>query len=236
MTGSAIRTQSLSKTVMSGDAPLTILDSVSFDVEAGATVAIVGASGSGKTTLLGLLAGLDRPTSGDVWLGDTALGELSEDARAALRQRCLGFVFQTFQLLPALTALENVMLPLELAGASDASERAREWLDRVGLGPRLPHYPKQLSGGEQQRVAIARAFASDPTVLMADEPTGNLDVTTGSEIADLMFRLNDERGTTLLLVTHDVTLASRCARRLSLAGGRLVGDERAPAQLATVNA
>jgi putative ABC transport system ATP-binding protein len=234
MTGSAIRTQSLSKTVMSGDEPLTILDDVSFDVEAGATVAIIGASGSGKTTLLGLLAGLDRPTRGDVWLGDTALGALSEDARAALRQRCLGFVFQTFQLLPALTALENVMLPLELAGEADATDRAREWLDRVGLGARLPHYPKQLSGGEQQRVAIARAFASEPSVLMADEPTGNLDVATGAEVADLMFRLNGERGTTLLLVTHDATLASRCARRLSLAGGRLVSDDRVPAKPATV--
>jgi len=236
MTGSAIRTHALSKTVMSGDAPLTILDNVTFDVEAGATVAIVGASGSGKTTLLGLLAGLDRPSSGDVWLGDTALDGLSEDARAALRQRCLGFVFQTFQLLPALTALENVMLPLELAGAADASDRAREWLGRVGLGSRLPHYPKQLSGGEQQRVAIARAFASEPEVLMADEPTGNLDGATGVEVADLMFRLNAERGTTLLLVTHDVSLASRCGRRLSLAGGRLVSDDRTPARPAKVPA
>ena len=227
MPASVIRAHALSKQVQSGDAPLTILDDVSFEVEAGATVAVVGASGSGKTTLLGLLAGLDRPTSGEVWLGDTALNVLSEDARAALRQRWLGFVFQSFQLLPALTALENVMLPLELAGANDAAARAKDWLARVGLAARLAHYPKQLSGGEQQRVAIARAFSGEPQVLMADEPTGNLDAATGNEVAELMFRLNRERGTTLLLVTHDVNLASRCARRLALAAGRLVGDERA---------
>jgi putative ABC transport system ATP-binding protein len=225
MTEPVIRAQDLSKIVQSGDAPLTILDGVSFEVGAGATVAIVGASGSGKTTLLGLLAGLDRPTAGEVWLGDTALNGLSEDARAALRRRWLGFVFQSFQLLPALTALENVMLPLELAGAGDAAGRAREWLARVGLSARLSHYPKQLSGGEQQRVAIARAFCGEPQVLMADEPTGNLDGATGAEVADVMFRLNRERGTTLLLVTHDAELASRCARRLSLAGGKLIGDD-----------
>jgi putative ABC transport system ATP-binding protein len=222
-----IRASKLSKEVRSGDAPLKILDDVSFEVASGATVAIVGASGSGKTTLLGLLAGLDRPTTGEVWLGDTALNGLSEDARAALRQRWLGFVFQSFQLLPALTALENVMLPLELAGAADAGARAREWLSRVGLSERLTHYPKQLSGGEQQRVAIARAFSGEPKVLMADEPTGNLDEATGSEVAELMFHLNRERGTTLLLVTHDVALASRCGRRLALAGGRLVSDQTA---------
>jgi putative ABC transport system ATP-binding protein len=229
MSDTVIRARNLTKEVQSGDAPLTILDDVCFDVAAGATVAIVGASGSGKTTLLGLLAGLDRPTTGEVWLGDTALNPLSEDARAALRQTWLGFVFQSFQLLPALTALENVMLPLELAGASDAAPRAREWLARVGLAARLPHYPRQLSGGEQQRVAIARAFSNEPKVLMADEPTGNLDGATGAEVAELMFRLNRERGTTLLLVTHDAALASRCNRRLSLAGGRLVGDEMAQA-------
>jgi putative ABC transport system ATP-binding protein len=218
----------LTKVVTSGDAPLTILDRVSFDIEPGASVAIVGASGSGKTTLLGLLAGLDRPTEGDVRVDGTALSALDEDARAALRQRLLGFVFQSFQLLPALTALENVMLPLELAGAPDAVARARTWLDRVGLAKRTTHYPKQLSGGEQQRVAIARAFAGEPKLLMADEPTGNLDAATGVEVADLMFRLNREHGTTLVLVTHDATLAARCARRLSLASGRLVGDERLP--------
>lgn len=228
MPATVIRAHGLTKQVRSGDAPLTILDDVSFEIAAGATVAIVGASGSGKTTLLGLLAGLDRPTAGEVWLGETALNGLSEDARAALRQRWLGFVFQSFQLLPALTALENVMLPLELSGASDAAPRAREWLSRVGLAARLTHYPKQLSGGEQQRVAIARAFSGEPEVLMADEPTGNLDAATGAEVAELMFRLNRERGATLVLVTHDVALASRCNRRLSLAGGRLVGDEATP--------
>ena len=227
MSNTVIRARGLSKQVQSGDAPLLILDDVSFDIAAGATVAIVGASGSGKTTLLGLLAGLDRPTSGEVWLGETGLNELSEDARAALRQRWLGFVFQSFQLLPALTALENVMLPLELAGAADALARARDWLARVGLAARVTHYPRQLSGGEQQRVALARAFSGEPKILMADEPTGNLDGTTGGEVADLMFSLNQERGTTLLLVTHDVELASRCSRRLSLSSGKLVGDEMA---------
>jgi putative ABC transport system ATP-binding protein len=221
-----IRATALTKIVQSGDEPLTILDAVSFDVAAGATIAIVGASGSGKTTLLGLLAGLDQPTSGDVVIDGVALSALDQDGCAAMRQRLLGFVFQSFQLLPALTALENVMLPLELAGANDATERARSWLARVGLARRTTHYPRQLSGGEQQRVAIARAFAGEPKILMADEPTGNLDGTTGVEIADLMFRLNREHGTTLLLVTHDAGLASRCERRISLAFGRLVADER----------
>ncbi len=229
MNPSLLRADALTKIVTSGDEPLTILDGVSFDVEPGATVAIVGASGSGKTTLLGLLAGLDRPTRGDVFVDGISLSGLDEDARAAMRQKLLGFVFQSFQLLPALTALENVMLPLELAGAPDAAAVAREWLGKVGLGRRTTHYPKQLSGGEQQRVAIARAFAGEPKLLMADEPTGNLDAATGIEVADLMFRLNRERGTTLVLVTHDTTLATRCGRRLSLASGRLVGDERVAA-------
>jgi len=222
-----LRADALSKTVQSGDAPLVILDGVTFAIEGGESVAIVGASGSGKTTLLGLLAGLDRPTSGDIWLDGHALSGEDEDRRAALRQRLLGFVFQSFQLLPALTALENVMLPLELAGADDAAARARAWLDRVGLAKRVHHYPRQLSGGEQQRVAIARAFAGEPKLLMADEPTGNLDNATGEEVADLMFRLNREHGTTLVLVTHDLDLAGRCGRRLSLSAGRLVGDEKA---------
>ena len=226
MSTPVIRAVSLTKIVQSGDAPLTILDAVSFDVESGATIAIVGASGSGKTTLLGLLAGLDQPTSGDVIVDGVALSTLDQDGCAAMRQRVLGFVFQSFQLLPALTALENVMLPLELAAEADAAARARTWLARVGLARRTTHYPRQLSGGEQQRVAIARAFATEPKLLMADEPTGNLDAATGVEIAELMFRLNREHGTTLLLVTHDVNLASRCERRLSLASGRLVGDER----------
>lgn len=221
-----IRAAALSKIVKSGDDPLTILDDVSFTVAHGESIAVVGASGSGKTTLLGLLAGLDRPTSGDVHIDGAALSQLDEDACAALRQRLLGFVFQSFQLLPALTALENVMLPLELAGAADAEKSARTWLERVGLARRVTHYPRQLSGGEQQRVAIARAFSGEPKLLMADEPTGNLDGATGVEVVDLMFRLNHEHGTTLLLVTHDVGLAARCARRLSLAAGRLVADER----------
>ena len=226
MPESILRTSRLTKIVTSGEAPLTILDDVGFAVDPGDTVAVVGASGSGKTTLLGLLAGLDSPTSGEVWIDGNALSGLDEDARAALRQRLLGFVFQSFQLLPALTALENVMLPLELAGGADAAATAREWLARVGLAKRTTHYPKQLSGGEQQRVAIARAFAGEPKLLMADEPTGNLDNATGVEVVDLMFKLNREHGTTLLLVTHDNALAARCARRVSLAGGRLIGDER----------
>jgi putative ABC transport system ATP-binding protein len=228
MSHAVLRAADLTKIVVSGDAPLTILDKVSFAVDAGDSVAIVGASGSGKTTLLGLLAGLDHATAGDVWLDGIALSGQDEDARAALRQRLLGFVFQSFQLLPALTALENVMLPLELAGAPDAPSRAKDWLARVGLARRTTHYPKQLSGGEQQRVAIARAFAGEPKLVLADEPTGNLDAATGAEVADLMFRLNRERATTLVLVTHDVAIASRCRRRLSLASGRLVADERMP--------
>jgi putative ABC transport system ATP-binding protein len=226
MSQPVLRAADLTKIVVSGESPLTIVDHVSFDVEAGAAVAIVGASGSGKTTLLGLLAGLDRATAGEVWLDGLALSVLDEDARAALRQRVLGFVFQSFQLLPALTALENVMLPLELAAAPEAQARAREWLDRVGLTRRMTHYPKQLSGGEQQRVAIARAFAGEPKLLLADEPTGNLDAATGADVADLMFRLNREHATTLVLVTHDIAVAGRCERRLSLASGRLVADER----------
>jgi len=224
-----IRAEALTKIVRSGDAPLTILDGVTFDVEPGASIAVVGASGSGKTTLLGLLAGLDRPSSGDIRIDGVALSTLDEDGLAAMRQRLLGFVFQSFQLLPALTALENVMLPLELAGAADVQTRARDWLTRVGLARRVTHYPRQLSGGEQQRVAIARAFAGEPKLLMADEPTGNLDGATGVEVADLMFRLNHERGTTLILVTHDVALAGRCGRRLSLATGQLVADVKSDA-------
>jgi putative ABC transport system ATP-binding protein len=221
-----VRAVALSRIVQSGDAPLTILDAVAFDFDERETVAISGASGSGKTTLLGLLAGLDDPSSGDVVLDGVSLSTLDQDGRAALRQRLIGFVFQSFQLLPALTAQENVMLPLELAGAPDAASRAREWLTRVGLARRTTHYPRQLSGGEQQRVAIARAFAGEPKILMADEPTGNLDAATGDEVAELMFRLNREHGTTLMLVTHDAQLAARCERRLSLAGGKLVADER----------
>jgi putative ABC transport system ATP-binding protein len=189
-------------------------------------VAILGASGSGKTTLLALLAGLDVPTSGSVHIDGVDLFALDEDGRARLRRQRVGFVFQSFQLLPALTALENVILPLELAGRADARERAANWLERVGLGPRIGHYPRQLSGGEQQRVAVARAFAADPQLLFADEPTGNLDPATGEEIIGLMFELNRVAQTTLLLVTHDELLARRCPRRIGLVAGRLTYDER----------
>ena len=217
-----IEVRALSKRVPSGDGLLTILHDISFAVSAGEAVAIVGASGSGKSTLLGLMAGLDVPTAGSVRLLGEDLGPLDEDARAALRGRVLGFVFQSFQLLPALTALENVMLPLELAGQGDALSMAQAMLARVGLGARLTHYPKHLSGGEQQRVALARAFATRPQLLLADEPTGNLDAATGAQIIDLMFSLNAEAGTTLVLVTHDTQLAKRCDRTLRLAEGHLV--------------
>ena len=217
-----VQAQHLTKQVSLGAEHLTIVDDVSFEVPRGASVAVVGVSGSGKSTLLGLLAGLDVPSAGSVALDGRDLFTLDEDARAALRARLIGIVFQNFQLLPAFTALENVMLPLELAGRGDAEARARTILARVGLEPRLRHYPKQLSGGEQQRVAIARAFSTEPPILLADEPTGNLDAVTGAEIADLMFALNAERGTTLILVTHDEQLAVRCGRELRMTAGRLV--------------
>jgi len=213
----------LGKTVDNGGEPLTILQDISFSVMPGETVAIVGASGSGKSTLLGLLAGLDEPSAGGVHLDGVLLNDLDEDQRAALRGRLLGFVFQSFQLLPALSALENVMLPLELAGIAGASATAREWLERVGLGHRLKNYPKHLSGGEQQRVALARAFAPNPQLVLADEPTGNLDAATGQQIIDLMFDLNARQGTTLLLVTHDEAIAARCGRILRIQTGRLLG-------------
>ena len=213
----------LGKTVDNGGEPLTILQDISFSVMPGETVAIVGASGSGKSTLLGLLAGLDEPSSGEVRLDGETLNALSEDQRARLRGRLLGFVFQSFQLLPSLTALENVMLPLELAGVAKGSELARTWLERVGLAHRLQHYPKHLSGGEQQRVALARAFAPNPRLVLADEPTGNLDAATGQQIIELMFDLNTKQGTTLLLVTHDEAIAARCGRILRIQSGRLAG-------------
>lgn len=200
---------------------LTILQGVHLEIKTGESVAIVGRSGSGKTTLLGLLAGLDVPSEGDILLAGHSLPRLSEDERAMLRSRYVGFVFQSFQLLPALTALENVQLPLELRGDKDAVARASQLLERVGLGNRLNHRPRQLSGGEQQRVAIARAFASEPQILFADEPTGNLDTETGAEIADLLMQLNQEQGATLVLVTHDAQLASRCSRQLRMEAGRL---------------
>lgn len=212
----------LGKDVASGESTLTILDGIGFTIAAGESVAILGPSGSGKSTLLGLLAGLDLPTRGRVVLAGQDLATLDEDARAALRGRLLGFVFQSFQLLPALTALENVMLPLELLGLAEPRATAEQMLARVGLADRLGHYPKHLSGGEQQRVALARAFAVHPRLLLADEPTGNLDAATGRQVIDLMFAMNAEQGTTLVLVTHDEALAQRCVRRLRLAAGRLV--------------
>ncbi len=199
--------------------PLRIVNDVSLEVRAGQSVAVVGVSGSGKSTLLALLAGLDTPTAGSVWLDGQRLDELDEDGRARLRARRVGFVFQSFQLLPGLSALENVMLPLELAGMARAAELAGRHLDDVGLGQRAGHYPPQLSGGEQQRVAIARAFAVEPGILFADEPTGNLDTETGGRVADLLFRLNRDNGTTLILVTHDQALGGRCDRALSMADG-----------------
>jgi putative ABC transport system ATP-binding protein len=216
-----VRVAALSKEVTTGDTELTILRDVSFEVRAGEAVAIVGISGSGKSTLLGLLAGLDTPSAGSVEIDGHDLFALDEDGRAALRGRMLGFVFQSFQLLPEFTALENVMLPLELAGDGGARAAARDLLERVGMSGRLDHYPKQLSGGEQQRVAIARAFVGRPALLLADEPTGNLDSATGEKIIDLMFELNRERRTTLMLVTHDESLSQRCGRVLRLAGGVL---------------
>lgn len=204
-----------------GEETLDILAEVSFSVNSGETVAIVGSSGSGKSTLLGLIAGLDLPSAGQVRLDDVALSDLDEDGRAALRGRNMGFVFQSFQLLPGLTALENVMLPLELAGRKDAAAVAGEHLNRVGLSARAKHRPNQLSGGEQQRVALARAFAVSPRILLADEPTGNLDVHTGAQVIELMFELNRAQGATLIVVTHDSALAGHCGRQLRLDGGRV---------------
>jgi putative ABC transport system ATP-binding protein len=216
----------LGKHVTSSETRLTILQDLQLRVAPGETVAIVGASGSGKSTLLGLLAGLDHPSDGQVRLNGVALDSLDEDARAALRGREIGFVFQSFQLLPAFTALENVLLPLELAGRADAREQALQALGRVGLEQRLTHTPNQLSGGEQQRVAIARAFAPGPKLLLADEPTGNLDSATGERIIELLFQLNRDQGATLVLVTHDPALAARCGRVLRLEGGKLHEPEK----------
>ncbi len=220
----------ISKTVDGPDGRLTILDGVGLEVARGDSLAIVGASGSGKTTLLGLLAGLDRPSGGSITLAGTRLDALDEEARARLRRRHVGFVFQNFHLLPALSAEENVMLPLDLEGRADARERAAEALARVGLERRRHHFPYQLSGGEQQRVALARAFVHGPAILFADEPTGNLDQRTGAAVSDLLFALNREHATTLVLVTHDPKLAARCARSLHLREGRIVAaDEEARA-------
>ena len=218
---SVLSAKGIGKTVRSGNSDLVILRDIDLEVTQGEAIALLGASGSGKSTLLALLAGLDTPTSGTVRLDGVDLFTLDEDRRAELRGRMLGFVFQSFQLLPALTALENVALPLELSGADEAEVKAREMLVRVGLGERLQHYPKHLSGGEQQRVALARAFVVRPKLLLADEPTGSLDAASGGAVIDLLFELNREYGTTLVLVTHDEALAARCSRMVRLVAGRL---------------
>jgi putative ABC transport system ATP-binding protein len=230
--GMLLVTQALSKRVQTSDGELTILDGVSLEIAAEERVAIIGSSGSGKSTLLSLLAGLDEPTDGSViYHGRDNLSSMSEAERAAFRAEWIGFVFQSFQLLSSLTAIENVMLPLELNGEGRASEKAREWLDRVGLSHRLTHYPRQLSGGEQQRVAIARAFAMEPRVLFADEPTGNLDTATGQKVVELLFEINRDAGTTLILVTHDANLAQQCDRSIRLEAGKVVDPNVAEGQL-----
>lgn len=217
----ALRAEHLSKQVNSPEGELTILNSVSLDVLHGESIAIVGPSGAGKSTLLGLLAGLDVPSAGKIWLGEHEITALDEDGRAALRANNVGFVFQSFHLISSLTAIENVMLPLELAGVTNATDAALQAIRKVGLEPRKDHYPHQLSGGEKQRVAIARAFVVQPTVLFADEPTGNLDNRTGETVIELLFRMNEETHTTLVLVTHDLDLAARCNRVLYMDAGRI---------------
>ena len=217
-----IRASNVNQVVTSSEGELSILKDVNISIKRGESVAIIGTSGSGKTTLLSLLAGLDTATSGEISLDGKNLGKLDEDGRASLRNELIGFVFQSFQLLPTLTALENVMLPLELVGDAKAEQAATELLTRVGLAHRLTHLPKQLSGGEQQRVALARAFVTKPTILFADEPTGNLDSKTGRDVIDLLFELNQENNTTLVLVTHDLRLAERCQRTIQLEEGRVV--------------
>ena len=218
-----VRAEGLQKQVVSPEGALTILNNINLSIQRGQSLAIVGVSGSGKSTLLGLLAGLDRPSAGRVWLDGADLYSLDEDGRAAIRSRTVGFVFQSFQLLPGLTALENTALPLELAGHKNARALATERLAEVGLKARQRHYPNQLSGGEQQRVAIARAFAGYPAILFADEPTGNLDQNTAGRIIELLFRMNQEHGTTLVMVTHDEAIADHCERRVVIAGGELAG-------------
>ncbi len=230
-----IETRNLVKAVDTSEGVLTILQDISLRIEGGEAVAIVGASGSGKSTLLGLMAGLDGASSGEIILDKHVLSELDEEQRAILRGQLVGFVFQSFQLLPSLTALENVMLPIELKGDAEARDKAINLLDRVGLAERWHHYPNQLSGGEQQRVAIARAFATEARVLFADEPTGNLDTATGAKIVDLLFDLNKEYLTTLVLVTHDERLASRCDRKIRLVAGEIASEENAEEAVSVKN-
>lgn len=220
-----VQAEKLGKQVPSPEGELTILQDINFSIDEGETFSVIGVSGSGKSTLLGLMAGLDIPTTGRIVLDGTDLNTLDEDGRARLRNQRVGFVFQSFMLLPGLTALENVMLPLELAGAGAPGEEAMERLREVGLAERVHHYPAQLSGGEQQRVAIARAFACKPRILFVDEPTGNLDQKTAQQVVDLLFRLNDESNTTLVLVTHDPAIAGHCERILTLSGGRIISDQ-----------
>jgi putative ABC transport system ATP-binding protein len=220
-----LNVHNLEKTYSSGSKKLTILHDISFAIEERETFAIVGPSGSGKTTLLGLCAGLDRPDSGNISLCGAELSSLTEDERAVLRNRNVGFVFQDFQLLPTLTALENVAVPLELQGAKNALKISKVLLEKVGLGDRFHHYPSQLSGGEQQRVAVARAFSNNPSILFADEPTGNLDVETGEKVIELLFELNKESGTTLVIVTHDLELAQKTQRILRLKGGKIISNQ-----------
>lgn len=226
---SILRVTDLSKSYQSGSGSLTVLDQVSFDLQRGETFSIVGPSGSGKTTLLGLCAGLDRASSGSVELCGIKLDALNEDDRARVRNEHIGFIFQNFQLLPTLTALENVMVPLELRGEKGVAKKSKELLERVGLGDRIHHYPAQLSGGEQQRVALARAFSNDPEILFADEPTGNLDEETGKKVEELLFSINKEQGTTLVLVTHNMELARKTGRILRLKGGRVIEVSEAAA-------
>ena len=220
--GTILSVSDLTKTYKSGQSTLTVLQNINFDIEEGSTVSIVGPSGSGKTTLLGLCAGLDRASKGSVSLNNINLNELNEDQRALIRNQHVGFIFQNFQLLPTLTALENVMVPLELRKASNVKSKALELLDKVGLADRASHYPTQLSGGEQQRISLARAFSNSPKILFADEPTGNLDSETGDKVQNLLFELNREAGTTLVLVTHDLDLAARTQRIIRIKGGKLI--------------
>ncbi len=220
-----LKVNNLSKVYKSGSKELTVLSEILFSIDKGEKVAIVGPSGSGKTTLLGLCAGLDKSTTGTVTLAGSELSNLSEDEKAAVRNKSVGFIFQNFQLIPTLTALENVMIPLELQGKSDIEERASSLLERVGLGDRMDHYPSQLSGGEQQRVSLARAFSNAPQILFADEPTGNLDDDTGGKVEQLLFELNEQEGTTLIIVTHDGELAAKTDRIIKLRGGKIIEDK-----------